>query len=240
MQFWRARLGDASKRCFDAGTAALLLVLFAPLIVVVACAIKLDSRGPIFFRCVRVGHLGRDLQVLKFRKMLRDAAGPNLTSPDDARLTRIGRWLAQSKLDEVPQLWNVLRGQMSLVGPRPEDHSFVTLKADAYRKILTVRPGITGLSQLAFARETEILDPEDRMNDYVTRILPQKIALDGLYVDSRSPVADARILGWTAAAVLFRREVAVDRATGNLRLRRRPVEASGSVPVDLTQAEVEA
>jgi lipopolysaccharide/colanic/teichoic acid biosynthesis glycosyltransferase len=247
MQFEWARFGDAPKRCFDAVTAALLLVLFAPLIVVVACAIKFDSPGPVFFRCVRVGRLGRDLQVLKFRKMRHDAAGPTLTSPDDVRLTRIGRWLAKSKLDEVPQLWNVLRGQMSLVGPRPEDRTFVTLKAEEYRKILTVRPGITGLSQLAFARETEILDPDDRANDYITRIFPQKIALDVLYVDGRSPITDARILGWTAAAVLFRREVAVDRATGKLRLRRRPLAVSGTVPVavsgapvELTQAEVEA
>jgi lipopolysaccharide/colanic/teichoic acid biosynthesis glycosyltransferase len=180
------------------------------------------------------------VQVLKFRKMLHDAAGPSLTSPDDVRLTRIGRWLATSKLDEVPQLWNVLRGQMSLVGPRPEDRSFVALKADEYETILSVRPGITGLSQLAFARETDILDPDNRIDDYVARVFPQKIALDVLYVDRRSPVTDARILYWTAAAVLFRREVAVDRATGKLRLRRRPVPVPGGLPVDLTQAEVEA
>ena len=181
MQSTSQLLRDGSKRFLDAGVAAILLALFSPLILVVGVVIKLDSRGPVFYRCVRVGFRGGELRMLKFRKMHDGAAGPALTSSGDERLTRIGRWLARSKIDEIPQLWNVLRGQMSLVGPRPEHPSFVQLRSLEYATILGVRPGMTGLSQLAFARESEILDPEDTLNDYVLRVLPQKIALDGLY-----------------------------------------------------------
>jgi lipopolysaccharide/colanic/teichoic acid biosynthesis glycosyltransferase len=238
MQSRVERLGHASKRFFDMLAAVVLLTVFAPLIVAVAVAIKLDSRGPVFFRARRVGFRGGELQMLKFRKMRHDAQGPALTSTDDDRLTRIGRWLTHSKVDEIPQLWNVLRGQMSLVGPRPEHPGFVEQRAAEYEKILSVRPGITGLSQLAFAREAEILDPEDRLNDYMLRIFPQKIALDQLYADCRSLLTDGRILAWTVAAVLFRREVAVDRTKGTLRLRRRPVVVE-PLTVDMSQAEVE-
>jgi lipopolysaccharide/colanic/teichoic acid biosynthesis glycosyltransferase len=154
-----------------------------------------------------------------------DAAGGALTSPDDARFTRIGALLARTKLDELPQLWNVLKGEMSLVGPRPEDPSFVALRAEDYAEILRVKPGVTGLSQLAFARESEILDDENRYEHYVERVFPQKIAIDRLYVLRRSFTYDFRILVWTAIAILLRREVAVHRQTGRLNQRRRPTPA---------------
>src|SRR5436189_259245 len=140
---------------------------------------------------------------------------------------RVGRLLGVSKLDEVPQLWNVLKGEMSLVGPRPEDAGFVAARADEYRHILTVKPGITGLCQLAFAKENEILETEGTVEAYVGRLLPKKMQLDLLYVDRRSMRLDLRILAWTAVAVLFRRDVAVDRASARLSRRRRPrTEAS--------------
>src|SRR5205823_1367512 len=126
-----------------------------------ALAIRLESRGSVLYRCRRVGQGGHEFSMLKFRKMQRDAAGGPLTAADDERFTRIGKLLAKTKLDEVPQLWNVLRGTMSLVGPRPEDPSFVSMLVSEYEQILRIKPGITGLSQLAFARETEILDPAD-------------------------------------------------------------------------------
>jgi lipopolysaccharide/colanic/teichoic acid biosynthesis glycosyltransferase len=127
-----------------------------------------------------------------------------------------------SKLDEVPQLWNVLKGEMSLVGPRPEDPSFVALHQDAYAEITGVRPGVTGLSQLAFAEESRILDPEDRLGHYVERLLPQKIKMDQLYASCRSVSMDTTILFWTIAAVVLRNDVAVHRETGRMNLRRRP------------------
>ena len=148
-----AALDRGLKRVLDVVVAASLLVLASPLIAVLAVAVRLESRGPAFYRCRRVGRNGHVLRMLKFRKMRDGASGPALAAPDDARFTRLGGFLARTKLDEVPQLWTVLKGEMSLVGPRPEDPTFVALEREAYDEILSVRPGITGLSQLAFARE---------------------------------------------------------------------------------------
>jgi lipopolysaccharide/colanic/teichoic acid biosynthesis glycosyltransferase len=222
----------ALKRGLDVAVSAFLLLVLAPLVLALAVAIKLDSPGEVFYRCRRVGKDGREFGMLKFRKMRRDAAGVKLTAAHDARFTAIGRFLASSKLDEVPQLWNVLRGTMSLVGPRPEDPGFVAEQRVAYRTILTVRPGVTGLTQLAFARESEILDPQDRVGHYITKLLPQKAKLDCLYVARRSTAMDFRIFLWTAVAVLLRREVAVHRETGrmNLRARRQELFATTAVP----------
>ncbi|MCZ7590373.1 MAG: sugar transferase [Gaiella sp.] len=214
------------KRILDIMIAFAGLLLAAPLILLCAAAIKLESRGPVFYRASRVGRGGADLRVLKFRKMRNGAGGQALTEDRDPRFTRIGRLLARTRLDEVPQLVNVLVGEMSLVGPRPEDRRFVDLHADAFRQILTVRPGITGLCQLAFARESEILDPADRVGHYVERILPQKVGLDCLYAERRSLGLDIRILVWTFLPVLLRKDVAVHRATARLTLRRRAARAA--------------
>jgi len=202
--------------------AAALLLLLAPLILALALAIVIDSRGPVYYRCRRVGLRGREFRMLKFRKMHNGASGLALTAPNDNRFTRLGRLLAGSKLDEIPQLFNVLKGDMSLVGPRPEDPMFVDLESEAWTEALRVRPGITGLSQLAFAKESEILDESDRVGHYVRTILPQKLELDGLYVQRYSISMNLKILWWTAVAVLLRDDVAVHRGTGNLSQRRRP------------------
>jgi lipopolysaccharide/colanic/teichoic acid biosynthesis glycosyltransferase len=219
-------------RLLDAGFAAILLLVLAPFIVAIAVAIKLDSPGPVFYRCRRAGRGGYAFLMLKFRKMADGAAGPALTAPDDERFTRVGRLLARSKLDEIPQLWNVLRGQMSLVGPRPEDPSFIALRREELEPVLRVKPGITGLSQLAFARESEILDPADRVGHYVARIFPQKIHMDVLYAAQQSARLNMRILVWTAVVVLMHREVAVHRDSGRVGLRRRP--APSLTPVEQT------
>jgi lipopolysaccharide/colanic/teichoic acid biosynthesis glycosyltransferase len=214
--------GGVLKRLFDAVGAALLLLLLAGVFAAVAIAIKIDSRGPVFFRSRRVGLNGREFGMLKFRKMVDGAGGPPLTDADDPRFTRVGRRLSRSKLDELPQIWNVLKGQMSLVGPRPEDPAFVDLWRDEHPAILRVRPGMTGLSQLAFAREAEVLDPNDRVRDYIERVAPQKVALDDLYAEHHNLRKDMGILGWTTLVVLFDRDVAVHRVTGKLNVRRRP------------------
>src|SRR5947207_15082250 len=177
---------DRAKRLVDVVVAGTLLALLAPVILVVAAWIRVQTPGPAFFRCRRTGFGGGEFGMLKFPKMHDGAAGSALTAPADDRFTSVGRLLARSKLDELPQLWNVLTGEMSLVGPRPEDPSFVALEPTAYERILRVRPGITGLSQLAFARESEILDPVDRDGDYVRRVLPQKVLLDQFYAAQRS------------------------------------------------------
>ena len=216
------RFDEVAKRTIDVLASAALLAVLSPLVVALAIAVKLESRGRVFYGCRRVGLGGREFAMLKFRKMRSDASGPALTAVEDARFTRMGAFLAKTKLDEIPQLWNVLRGQMSLVGPRPEDPGFVELHREEFEQILRVRPGITGLSQLAFAKEMEILDPNDRVGDYVRRLLPAKMRLDELYVARRSLRMYVRILWWTAVTVVLGHDVAVSRQTGRLNLRRRP------------------
>lgn len=226
-----------ANRLLDIAVAGAFLLALMPLLLVIAAAIRIDSRGPIFFRCRRVGFRGAELQMLKFRKMHDGAPGAAVTLSTDERFTSVGRVLARTKLDELPQLWHVLKGEMTLVGPRPEDPQFVALRRDEYATILTVKPGMTGLCQLAFAKEGDLLDPDDRVRDYVERLFPQKVALDLLYVHRRSLGLDLRILAWTSAAVLGRRDIAVDRSTGALGIRRprRDVSALSAGGVGLEQ-----
>jgi lipopolysaccharide/colanic/teichoic acid biosynthesis glycosyltransferase len=222
------------KRGIDVSVAFAALVVLSPLFLALALLIVIDSRGPVFYRAQRVGFRGQPLAMLKFRKMHRTAGGAALTMADDDRLTRVGRWLARTKLDELPQLWHVLRGDMSLVGPRPESPGFVERHRDDYEVILTTRPGLTGFSQLAFAREGAILDPEDPQGHYVDRLLPQKVRLDRMYASRLSTRRDLAILIATFATVALRQPVAVNRRTGALTRRRRPAEspvgASASAP----------
>jgi lipopolysaccharide/colanic/teichoic acid biosynthesis glycosyltransferase len=216
-----AALDAAARRTLDIVFSGILLLLLLPLIAIAVVLIKLDSPGPILYRAKRVGYKGRQMRLLKFRKMTDGAFGSSLTSGEDHRLTRVGALLARFKLDEIPQLWQVLIGEMSLVGPRPEDPHFVEMCGRDYDAILQVRPGITGFSQLAFAEESFILDPDDPLSHYIDRLLPQKLALDRMYTTEQSVWLNLRILFWTVAAVLLRRAVAVHRKTGEMRLRRR-------------------
>jgi lipopolysaccharide/colanic/teichoic acid biosynthesis glycosyltransferase len=210
-----------SKRTFDVLVSATLLLLLLPLIGLLVLLILVDSPGKVFFRSQRVGYGGRALQMLKFRKMHPAASGPALTVHDDARFTRVGFWLARSKLDELPQLWHVLRGEMSIVGPRPEARRFVERNASEYRHIIQMRPGIVGFAQIAFASESRVLDARDPVGHYVEDILPQKIHLDKLYAERWSFWLDLKISFWAAVAVLLRRSVAVHRTDGRMSLRRR-------------------
>jgi lipopolysaccharide/colanic/teichoic acid biosynthesis glycosyltransferase len=221
------RLDRALKRTIAVALAATLLVLGSPLIAFLALAIKLDSKGPVFYRCRRVGRHGCALQMLKFRKMRADATGGALTLAEDERLTRLGRRLARTHLDELPQLWHVLTGEMSLVGPRPESPDFVRLFAEEYAVILQVRPGLTGFTQVAFAREGAILDPQDPTGHYLSSMLPQKVELDRLYAGRRpSLVRDIKLMIATAVT-LAGQPIAVDRTTGALTLRRRAAPDPG-------------
>jgi lipopolysaccharide/colanic/teichoic acid biosynthesis glycosyltransferase len=218
-----ARSWPAAKRIFDVVLAGVLLLAALPVLGVIALAIKLDSRGPVLYRVRRVGHRGRPLLMLKFRKMHDDASGSPLTTDDDPRLTRVGTWLTRTRLDELPQLWDVLRGRMSVIGPRPEDPRFVSLHSQHYEHILCVRPGMTGVSQLAFARESVILDDDDPITHYVDQILPQKVSLDLLYAQRSRLRLDLAIFFWTMVTVLLRLPVAVHRSTARMNLRRRPL-----------------
>lgn len=206
--------GLRPKRVLDVVVAACALMMAAPLAVIVAAAIVLETPGPVIYRAERVGLRGRRFAMLKFRKMAADAGGRRLSLSDDARFTRVGRFLARTKLDELPQFWNVLRGDMSLVGPRPEDPSFVAERPQAFAQPLQVRPGITGLAQLEYADEGALLDRSDPLEHYRSTILPRKLALDALYVRRADIRMDLRVLWYTAIAVVGRQQVLVDRVTG--------------------------
>jgi lipopolysaccharide/colanic/teichoic acid biosynthesis glycosyltransferase len=207
------------SRCSDIVLATLLMVLTAPLWLVLAAAIAAESRGGVFYLADRVGRDGVRFRMLKFRKMKADAAGPALTMADDDRFTRMGRFLAHTKLDELPQLWNVLRGEMAMVGPRPEDARYVAAYEEAFRKVLSVRPGMTGLSQIGFRREFEHFVGPDFEEHYLTELLPWKIAVDGYYADHRSWAGDMRIMLWTARALLRGGEIDVDHLAGHVAFR---------------------
>jgi lipopolysaccharide/colanic/teichoic acid biosynthesis glycosyltransferase len=209
------------KRAIDVIVAALALIVLAPALLVIALLVVLDSPGPVFYRAERTGFHGRPLRMLKFRKMRADARGAALTVAGDERLTGLGEWLVRTKIDELPQLWHVLRGEMSLVGPRPESPGYVDRYPREYETILAVRPGLTGYTQLAFAREVAILDPDDPQGHYVNGLLPQKVGLDRMYATRLSTRRDLRIIGATIATLVFRRPVAVDRTTGALSRRKR-------------------
>jgi lipopolysaccharide/colanic/teichoic acid biosynthesis glycosyltransferase len=188
-----------SERLFDLVVCALVAPFVIPIGLVTAIIIYIDSPGTVFYRSTRVGLGGEPFQMLKFRKMRRSATGGPLTIGEDARFTPIGSFLAMTKLDELPQLWNVLRGQMRLVGPRPEVPEFVRRYDDRYREILTVLPGITGPAAVEYASESHVLSLQhDPLRYYEETIMPRKIAIDIEYIHSRSLAGDARILLHTA------------------------------------------
>lgn len=192
-----------AKRVFDIVCAALGLALLAPVLLVLALWIKLDSPGPVFFLQERVGRQGRSFLIHKFRTMRVDNAGPQITVGADPRITRSGAWLRRYKLDELPQLWDVLRGAMSLVGPRPEVPKYVALYPEELRRlVLSVRPGITDPASLRYRNESERLaaaaDPE---REYIEVVMPAKLALAADYVREASLGGDLRLILSTLAAL---------------------------------------
>jgi len=198
----------AAKRAVDVLVAALGLALLAPLFALIALAIKLDSRGPVFFRQERVGRNGTRFRMFKFRTMRADAEaqGLQITVAGDARITRVGTVLRQHKLDELPQLIDVLRGTMSLVGPRPEVPRYVQRYPEHLReRVLRVRPGVTDIASLRFGRndrEAELLakarDPE---HHYVEVILPEKLRVAADYLEHATLASDLRLVGLTLRTV---------------------------------------
>jgi lipopolysaccharide/colanic/teichoic acid biosynthesis glycosyltransferase len=186
----------AAKRAFDL-IALILLVPFAlSVALLVAVAVLLDSPGPIIYRAARIGKGGRPFKMLKFRTMRIGVAGHSIASSEDPRITPVGRFLRKTRLDELPQLWNILRGQMSFVGPRPELEEFVKLHAEDYREILLVPPGITGRTQLRYAglEARNLSHHQDPEAYYRDQLLPDKVALDLAYARSRSLTDDFLVL----------------------------------------------
>ena len=193
------------KRLFDVVASGSGLILLSPLLLALALAVKLGSPGPIFYRANRVGRYGKHFKLLKFRSMVvnADRIGPAVTGAADPRITRVGRFLRRTKLDELPQLINVLRGEMSVVGPRPEDPCYVALYTHEQRQVLNVRPGITSPASVAYRNEETMLVGDDWEKHYVEQIMPAKLAVDLEYSRNASLWHDMRVILGTLRA-LFR------------------------------------
>lgn len=193
------------KRAFDFLFSAFFLLILSPVFLLIALLIKLDSPGPVFYGAVRVGKDGEPFRLYKFRSMVADAAskGPGITHQGDPRVTRVGYWLRRFKLDELPQLINVCKGEMSLVGPRPEDPRYVALYTPEQRAVLTVAPGVTSAASLRFRHEEQILKGEDWETTYLHEILPTKLQIELEYLKNRTFASDLKII-WQTFLALFR------------------------------------
>ncbi len=197
---WNHSLG---KRVLDILVSSLFILICLPLAAVAAILVAVTSAGPILFRQTRMGENGQPFQLLKFRTMSNNAsqAGPGVTRKGDPRITSVGRLLRKCKLDELPQLLNVLRGDMSLVGPRPEVPEFSQALAPEHRSLLTLRPGLTGWATIRFRNEEELLaavPPEDLVSYYRDTVMRQKAELDLAYAERATFGGDLGILGRTA------------------------------------------
>ena len=195
-----------TKRLFDIVVAAFALVLLSPLLLAIALAVRLDSRGPALYRQTRVGRHGVPFRIHKFRTMRDGAEGLLLTLPGDLRVTRVGAWLRRTRLDELPQLIDVLQGTMSLVGPRPDVPRYVAQYPAALRdRVLAVRPGITDPASLAHLNEAALLaraaDPE---REYIEHILPLKLQHAADYAEHATLATDLAVLWRTLRALLTR------------------------------------
>lgn len=200
------------KRILDFSVAAVALSILSPLLLVIAVAIKVTSPGTVFFRQQRVGLHGSVFSILKFRSMVSGAEnrGAGITSSGDARVTAIGRILRKTKLDELPQLWNVLVGEMSLVGPRPELPKYVATYTSEQRQALSVRPGISSIASIVFRNEEELLATvDDKERFYLEVLVPKKNDLDQLYARRVSLSTDIKVIVETMDSVIRNRNAKV-------------------------------
>lgn len=196
-----------AKRLFDLLLALVLLILSSPVMLAVALVVRVASKGPIFYRQRRVGREGREFQLLKFRTMTHspEQQGPSVTRAKDPRITGAGRLLRKWKLDELPQLFNVVRGDMSFVGPRPDVSRYLESLDDAQKQVLHLRPGITGSATLRYRNEEQLLAqvPAGQLESfYCTQVLPEKVRLDLDYARNAGFISDVAILFRTFRAIL--------------------------------------
>jgi lipopolysaccharide/colanic/teichoic acid biosynthesis glycosyltransferase len=193
----------SAKRVLDLVLAAPALIVVSPVLLGIALAMRVaGDRGPFLYRAERVGEGGATFIILKIRTMADGSSGAGITGAGDPRVTRLGRILRKYRIDELPQLVNVVRGEMSLVGPRPEDPRYVDRSDPVHRRVFTAKPGITGLAQLEYHDEARLLRGSDIEGIYRREVLPAKVALDVAYLDCRSIRLDLRILARTIRAVL--------------------------------------
>jgi len=194
------------KRLFDIAASTLGLLILSPLLLTLVLIVKLASPGPIFYRAKRVGQYGKSFYLFKFRSMVIDAdtRGPGVTGAQDIRITRIGRTLRRTKLDELPQLINVLKGEMSLVGPRPEDPRYVAFYTEEQRQILNLRPGITSKASISYRNEEAMLVGEDVETYYIRHVMPVKLAIDKEYAKQATLWSDIVLILNTVRDLIVR------------------------------------
>ena len=192
------------KRFLDIVIGTYGLMFLSPLFLIIAVLIKVNSPGPVFHRARRVGRKGELFTLYKFRSMVvnADKMGPGVTAAGDSRVTKIGKFLRRTKLDELPQLWNVMKGDMRLVGPRPEDPHYVDLYTPEQKKILYIRPGITSAASVIYRNEEAILQGENWEATYVNEVLPNKLAVDLEYAQKPTVIRDVSILVKTFRVLL--------------------------------------
>jgi lipopolysaccharide/colanic/teichoic acid biosynthesis glycosyltransferase len=197
---------SAFKRLGDILISVLVLFLFSPIFLYIVHRIRRDSPGPVLFKGDRMGRFGKPFKILKFRTMYEDDhsyTGAPVTAKDDDRITPFGKYLRETKLNELPQLWNVLKGEMSLVGPRPEDYDIALTWPDEVKtEIFSVRPGITSPASVIYRDEERLLQGSGFMDDYLKTILPDKLRLDQLYIRNSSIFTDLDVLAMTAVTLL--------------------------------------
>lgn len=194
------------KRLFDIIFSLIGLVFLAPFLILITIIIKADSKGPVFYIQKRVGKGNKDFRLFKFRSMRIDSdiSGLLTVGNKDPRITSSGYYLRKYKLDEIPQLYNVLKGEMSFVGPRPEVRKYVELYNEYQMKVLEVKPGITDLASIKYRNENELLaDSEDPEGLYTNEIMPDKIKINLEYISDRSLLKDIRIIIKTLKAVII-------------------------------------
>ncbi len=196
------------KQIFDVVVAGVALVLLLPVMIVIALLVKLDSPGPVLYRQTRLGRDLRPFVIYKFRTMVLEADrnGPSIAVGKDPRVTQTGRFLRRFDLDELPSLFNVLKGQMSIVGPRPEIPKYLPYYTEEQRLVFTVRPGLTDLGTVAFRNEASHLDGGDAEGVYLREILPRKLSLSLEYVKRRNFLYDLQLILRTAALILLQRK----------------------------------
>jgi lipopolysaccharide/colanic/teichoic acid biosynthesis glycosyltransferase len=211
-------LGQIAKRAFDVVVAGTTLCVTAPLLGVLAAAVKLETPGPALFEQTRVGRGRRPIRIFKLRTMVMNATGMAITAGGDPRITRVGALLRKTKLDELPQLWNVLRGDMSIVGPRPEVERYVKRYRPEWDKLFSVRPGITDLASLVFRDEERVLAlAHDRERAYTEVVMPIKLELALAGIERSSLLEDLRVIARTALSIV--RPDGVDPVLSEVRRR---------------------
>ncbi|MBM7714951.1 lipopolysaccharide/colanic/teichoic acid biosynthesis glycosyltransferase [Bacillus thermophilus] len=199
------KLNDVLKRTMDVILSLAGLVIISPLLFIISICIKLDSRGPVFFKQTRVGRYEEPFQIFKFRTMIVDAEkkGKQITVGKDSRITKTGQFLRKYKLDELPQLINVLIGDMSLVGPRPEVPKYTAYYTNEQKRIFEIRPGITDYASIKYRNENEVLaKSEDPEKTYIEEVMRDKLSLNLKYLDQQSVINDVKIIFMTIIAIL--------------------------------------